>query len=325
VTAPAGKDVDVSVLIAAWRAANVIERAILSALASQGVNMEVIVVDDASPDNTMDVLKALAAREPRLIIDRLPQNAGPSTARNRAIELSSGRFIAVLDADDAMMPDRLSSLVTLAGREQADIVVDNMIETDEDGHRIGRDLFLRSSAFTADCGIDLRTWVAFNQPMKRGDCLGYLKPVIRRDALKRLGVSYDATLRNSEDYYLVADLLAQGAKMTYAARPGYLYTRSSSSTSHRLKPEQTRAWLDAEQRFRQRHGAGRTRPERSALARRRRALRNVNQFVAATDAMKAKRIGAFFSLLASDIRSTGYTLGVFARIALGKVLRRKLV
>lgn len=316
---------DISVIIPAWKAGVFIARAVESALASTGVSVEVVVVDDASPDDTFAAMKSLAAGDARVVVDRRPANGGPSAARNRAIELAHGRFIAVLDADDTMTPDRLSRLLAVAENRGADIVVDNMIEVDGAGQTLGGDRFLKSPDFAAARDIDLLTWIAFNQPMKPGDCLGYLKPLIRRTTLDRLAVTYDPALRNSEDYYLVASLLVGGARMAYTPEAGYRYTRAAGSTSHRLKVEHTRAWLDAETRFQQRHGAKLTSTERTALAKRMRALRNVNQFVAAADVLKSRKPAAFIGLLASDIAAAGFTLATLAKVATGKLLRRKLV
>jgi succinoglycan biosynthesis protein ExoO len=140
--------------------------------------------------------------------------------------------------------------------------------------------------------------------------------------LDRFHVSYDTSLRNSEDYYLIAELLAQGARMLYLPEAGYRYTRSASSTSHRLKPEQTRAWLEAEARFMARYGAALSSGQQHALARRGRTLRHVDQLVAATDALKSRHVGEFVRLLASDLESSAYTLATFAKVASGKLLRR---
>jgi succinoglycan biosynthesis protein ExoO len=315
---------DVSVIIAAWKAADFVERAVRSALQSRGVIVEVVVVDDASPDRTFAVLKDLAAHDPRVIVDRLPANGGPSVARNRALALATGHFIAVLDADDEIEPDRLARLVTQAERRAADIVVDNMKEVDERGRMLASGLFLKSPAFSVSRTIDLATWVCFNQPMKQGDCLGYLKPLIRKSTLDRLNAAYDPALRNSEDYYLIADLLAQGARMLYMPEAGYRYTRSTASTSYRLKPEQTRAWLEAEARFMRRHGAVLSTGQQQFLARRGRTLRHVDQLIAATDALKSRQVGEFFRLLVSDLDSSAYTLATFARVATGKLLRRAM-
>ena len=312
---------DVSVIIAAWKAADLVECAVRSALMNRGVTIEVIIVDDASPDRTFAVLKQLAAHDPRVIIDRLTSNGGPSVARNRAIDLASGKFIAILDADDTIEPDRLSRLVARAERHAADIVVDNMKEVDATGRLLSSGLFVKSPAFSTDRNIDLETWIAFNQPMKAGDCIGYLKPLIRRASLDRFRAIYDPALRNSEDYYLVAELLVQGARMLYVSEPGYRYTRSPASTSHRLKSEHTRAWLDAEARYVRRYAAALTAGQQQALARRSRALRHVDQLIAATQALKSHRFGEFLRLLAADLESSAYTIVSFAKVASSKLRR----
>lgn len=316
--------VDVSVIVAAWRASAFIEKAIASALASTGVSVEVIAVDDASPDDTFAVLSRLAQADPRVIALRLPQNGGPSAARNRAIEVARGRFIAVLDSDDAILPGRFAELVTLADAQDADIAVDNMKNVDESGAELGDNPFLQSPEFSKGRTIGLVDWIRYNSPMTGGDKLGYLKPLIRRSKLIETGVKYDPALRNSEDYYLIADLLAAKALMVYTPSPGYLYTRSSGSTSYRLKPEQTRAWLTAETQFAARHAARLTPDEKAARARRERALRNVDRLVAVTDALKSRKLLTTAKLLASDLRGASFTIQTLARVAAGKAIGRKL-
>ncbi len=317
--------IDVSVIIAAWKAAAFIERSVASALASTNVRLEVIVVDDASPDSTFDVATQLSGTDSRVVAKRLPTNGGPSAGRNLAISVARGRYVAVLDADDTMRPERLAKLVALADRSGADIVVDNMMSVDESGAPLTENPFLKSPRFTSAGDIDLTTWISFNNPLAGGDTLGYLKPLIRRETLLRTGISYDPSLRNSEDYYLIAHLLAAKARMTFSPDADYFYTRSAGSTSHRLKPSQTQAWLNAETRFAEQHRASLSKPELTALARRDRTLRNVDSLIAVTDAMKTRKFGKSARLLAGDLRGAAYTVGVLANVTMNKVLGRKAV
>ena len=314
---------DVSVIIPAWKAAGFIAGAVASALASSGTTLEVVIVDDASPDATFDVVQALARADARIKVDRLAVNGGPSAARNRAIDLSLGRYIAVLDADDTITAGRLAELVRIADDKAADIVLDNMLEVDDQGQRISTAPYLRSSDFATARSIELSTWVSFNLPMRPGDCLGYLKPIFRRATLQRLGLRYDPALRNSEDYYFVADLLAAGARMEYSPSIGYRYRRSATSTSHRLSPAQTQAWLDAEAAFQTRHAKTLVAADRAALAERGRALRDVHQLVAAIELVKARRFGSVAGLLVSDPAAAAFTLSAFARIAVGKATGKR--
>lgn len=322
--ATANRAPDVSVIMPAWNAASVINGAIDSVLKSEGVSIELVIVDDASTDGTYETLEHRANGDDRIRIDRLKTNGGPSAARNRAIELAKGRYIAVVDSDDAIAVSRLKKLVTLADTSNADIVVDNMLEVDAWGDRLGDGGFLRSPAFSGPRDITLADYVRYNHPMKDGDCLGYLKPMFRRATLTKLNARYDEDLRNSEDYYLVAHLLAQGARMTYTPFTGYFYRRAEGSTSHRLKAAQTAAWLVAEQAFTTRYveaadesGSGALLDEaaRRQLKARSRAIRNTDRYVRAIDAFKERRFTDLLRLLASDPRASIFTIGWFAKVA----------
>ena len=104
----------VAVIIAAMNASATIARAIISALADRNVR-EVIVVDDASSDDTAAVARAADDGSNRLTVLVQPANAGPAAARNRAIDASSSPLIAILDADDFLLPGRFDALLDEEG------------------------------------------------------------------------------------------------------------------------------------------------------------------------------------------------------------------
>ena len=96
----------VSVVIPAYNRAGLIGRAIDSVLQQTHADLEVIVVDDASTDNTGEVVKAIGDTRIRYI--RCERNAGASAARNTGIAAAAGRFVAFLDSDDVWMPEKLT-------------------------------------------------------------------------------------------------------------------------------------------------------------------------------------------------------------------------
>src|SRR3569832_1510291 len=106
---PPSTDQSVDVVIAAWNSATTIERAVRSALADPAVS-HVIVIDDASDDDTA-ARAAAVTDSPHLIVRKLPSNAGPSRARNVALELSTAAWISVLDADDYFDGPRIGELL----------------------------------------------------------------------------------------------------------------------------------------------------------------------------------------------------------------------
>ncbi|HEX5240555.1 MAG TPA: glycosyltransferase family 2 protein [Candidatus Limnocylindrales bacterium] len=109
----------VSVVIPAWNSASTIERALDSVLDSSERELECIVVDDGSSDDTAQVARRRAERDPRLRVIASARNAGVSVARNRALEVAQGTWLTFLDADDRLLPGGLEALV--AGARQAGV------------------------------------------------------------------------------------------------------------------------------------------------------------------------------------------------------------
>lgn len=120
---------DVSFVIAAFNAEGSIARSVRSALDQREVSVEVIVVDDCSRDRTIDA--ALSVADTRVRVVALDRNRGPGGARNAGLAAGRGRWIAVLDADDAVHPDRLARLIARAASADAPIAVDNLAVVQE--------------------------------------------------------------------------------------------------------------------------------------------------------------------------------------------------
>lgn len=103
----------VTVIIAAWRCAETLPTA-LRALAEQSWrNLEILVVDDASGDETPQVAHQWAARDPRIRVVVQPENGGAYIARNRALAEATGEFVTLHDADDWAHPERIERQVRL--------------------------------------------------------------------------------------------------------------------------------------------------------------------------------------------------------------------
>ncbi|MGZ3452839.1 MAG: glycosyltransferase [Polyangiales bacterium] len=99
----------VSVVIPAYNEAKVIERTILSVLASRGVEVEVLVMDDGSSDETAEVVSQAFYFEPRVKLHKL-ENGGKARALNIGFEHASHEIIIALDADTIFLPDTIVEL-----------------------------------------------------------------------------------------------------------------------------------------------------------------------------------------------------------------------
>lgn len=95
------------VVMPAYNAGFTIEETLHSVLVQTYVNFEVVVVDDCSSDNTLQVVRRIADNDSRVSIIPCIENIGTAAARNKGIKKSSSNFIAVIDADDIWHPRKL--------------------------------------------------------------------------------------------------------------------------------------------------------------------------------------------------------------------------
>ena len=316
-----GNPPDVSVIMAAWSAEAFIAPAIRSALRQDGVSLEVIVIDDASPDDTMGAAWTAAAGDPRLRTVRMETNGGPAAARNRGIEIARGRYLAVLDADDTFEPGRLEALVKLADESGADIVADNMNEVVVPAvEGAAPKPFLKPDSVSAHADISLSDYLDPTTAARFGNELGYLKPLFRAETLARAGLTYDLSLRNSEDFYLVACLLAEGASMQLSPLRGYNYSVREGSISHRLTPELTESILSADRAFERVYSDRLGPSEEKALRQRRRQLIQAHAFEQVVAGLKSGRPHRVLSAAASKPTAVPFIAARLASIGWQKLV-----
>ena len=97
----------VSIITPAYNCALRIQDTINTVLQQTYQNWELLIVDDCSKDNTVEVVTEWTKKDPRIKLFRQEKNGGASMARNRAILESTGKFIAFLDGDDMWLPEKL--------------------------------------------------------------------------------------------------------------------------------------------------------------------------------------------------------------------------
>lgn len=114
----------VSIIIPAYNTDNYIKQAIESALGQTESRIEVIVVDDASTDKTVEVVRTFTDQRLKLLVNE--SNKGPSYSRNRALKEAKGEWVALLDSDDWYAPNRLEKLLQVAYQKNADLIADDM-------------------------------------------------------------------------------------------------------------------------------------------------------------------------------------------------------
>lgn len=113
----------ISCIIPVYNRADLIVECVESVLAQSYKNYEIIIVDDGSTDNTVQVLEQLSAKHPGIIHTYAQKNAGPGAARQTGLNNSNGEFIQFLDSDDLIMPEKFEFFMNeFSCAESPDIV-----------------------------------------------------------------------------------------------------------------------------------------------------------------------------------------------------------
>jgi succinoglycan biosynthesis protein ExoO len=225
---------EVSFIVAAYNVAPYIEAAIRSALGQVDACVEVVVVDDASTDATADTVAPIARADPRVRLICRAVNAGPSAARNDAIASARAPWIAILDGDDLIAPERTRRLLDLAEATSADIVADNFERFVVEGEPLGQPMIRHRDApfvLQVDVPAFLRGNCALSRP---GFSLGAVKCLFRADFLRAHALRHPENLDFGEDYHFVLSCLMAGARFFVTTDTFYAYRLRASSVSWRM-------------------------------------------------------------------------------------------
>ena len=174
-----------SVVIPTWNRAQLVRDAIRSALAHREGEGEVIVVDDASTDATVELLERELGDRIRLL--RLEHRRGPGGARNAGARVARGEFVAFLDSDDVWLAGKLDAELDVFARfPKAEVVVSdsqNFFEGEADGEsRFAQNGLLEATSGDVRLASDCN-WLWTNSMNTVHTC----SITVRREALLRLG------------------------------------------------------------------------------------------------------------------------------------------
>ncbi|MCH2193806.1 glycosyltransferase family 2 protein [Kordia sp.] len=128
----------VSVITPTYNAEAFISETIDSVRAQNYANWEMILVDDASSDTTVEVLNTYAALDNRIKVHTLKTNSGAAIARNTAIKNASGSYIAFLDADDLWKPEKLTKQIAFMQEKDIAVSFSSYELMDEQGNSLGK-------------------------------------------------------------------------------------------------------------------------------------------------------------------------------------------
>lgn len=211
----------ISIIIPVYKVEQYIEKCIKGILQQSFTNFEVILIDDGSPDDSIQIAKILVADNPRFIFLE-KENGGQGSARNMGIDNARGEYLAFIDSDDYIEPLYLEQMYQKIIDEDADIctcdvnivinsTVTKVIQNDVQKY------------------LDLNDFLLCNNTVTSFPCDKLFK------ASMFIGMRFDSTIRTYEDSHFVFRLI-YGKKITSVNVPLYNYVQREGSTTNSMNP-----------------------------------------------------------------------------------------
>lgn len=217
----------ISVIVPVYNSAAFLRPCVDSILAQTFSDLEILLIDDGSSDESPALCDAYAAQDPR-VISVHQANAGAAAARNHGLELSTGTYITFVDSDDYIDPDMYEKMMSINAEYNCDLVICDCFKEYDTGrelytHELSGGYYDRER-MKREYFPQLLMTKSVEYPVTISNCL----LLIRREVIERQKIRYPEGIRFSED-------LLFGAEVGYAANSLY-YLKGYAPYHYRQNP-----------------------------------------------------------------------------------------
>lgn len=127
--------IKISVIVPVYNTGRYLERCLNSIMAQSFQEIEIIIINDCSTDDSLEIIKKYINDDKRAILINKEKNEGVSSARNTGIKIATGKYVQYIDGDDWVEKDFLKNMYEFAEKENLDIVVSDYCEDYFDGRK----------------------------------------------------------------------------------------------------------------------------------------------------------------------------------------------
>lgn len=229
----------VSIIVPIYNAEKFLERCLNSIMAQTLEDFELILVNDGSSDSSGDICDRFAHQDTRVKVHH-QANDGVSAARNFGISMATGKYIAMVDADDFINKDMYLRMVKVAEYNQTDLVMCGITEvTSCESHERKYDLptehvMLREEIVNRIISSDFGNQNIINSPCDK---------LYKRSILTENNLLFP-TRKRGEDWFFNIKYLQLVESVVYIDEPLYYYCRHDDSTMYQYLPNQYDLWLE---------------------------------------------------------------------------------
>lgn len=197
----------ISIISPCYNAESNLVEMIESVMSQDYTNFELIIVNDGSTDNSQAIIESFQQRDTRILLINQVNSGKPSIARNNAIKASTGEILCFLDADDTMLPGKLSNVAKVfQTQKKINFVCHDFLTVDQQGHASEKGVIAShwqkrnmQNAFKQQLGFYLSVKDIYEYFLSEWVFLHVNTVALRKDAYKLSDILFDETLLFAED------------------------------------------------------------------------------------------------------------------------------
>ena len=207
----------VSVLLSTYNSEETIEESLFSILNQTYKNLEILIVDDGSTDNTIEICKKFQLNDERILLYSNKKNIGLTKSLNNLAQKASGSLIARHDADDISLPDRIEEQIQFMNKKRLDAVTTRSLVKQNNKKRPGISFYIPDKLL-----------INRKNPFIHGTL------IIKKNVFQEIGY-YDERFYYAQDYKLFYDLLNKGYKVKTLNKALYILNTENNISSENLE------------------------------------------------------------------------------------------
>lgn len=222
-----------SIIIPAYNVEKYIEETINSVLEQNFTNLELLIIDDCSKDDTLKIIKNYSNKDKRIKIFKNKKNRGKMVSVNKLFKKVRGKYLVLLDADDLFYPERLRKQVEFLDKHPKIDMVYGNFKISENGKEKFRKALDSKENFLVKMKKESERNRKFDAVCRILDPKDYIpaSSVMFRKEIIDKGIKMDENLRNSEDYDFWFQIIGKGYKIKKMEIITYKYRIHSQQKS----------------------------------------------------------------------------------------------
>ena len=206
----------VSVLLSTYNSEATIEKSLISLLNQTYKNLEILIADDGSTDNTKEICKKFQLNDERILLFSNKKNIGLTKSLNSLAQKASGSLIARQDADDVSLPERIEKQIQFMNKKKLDAVTTRSLVKQNNKKRPGISFYIPNKLL-----------INRKNPFIHGTL------IIKENVFKDIGY-YDERFYFAQDYKLFYDLINKGYKVKTLNEALYILNTENNISSENL-------------------------------------------------------------------------------------------